>query len=147
MPSTSMILVIVMHLVGSRTRSLALCPASDRRATFDFVFSVPARWPGFTWHGPRDISLEIVRAERVPLCEVAGLESLSEPADPLLRSSVRERVGHHVALRLTLQSVVADRGGRSQAVFNVALFQDLAFLMQVVRPDPGQKIGLKLESN
>src|SRR5262249_54985323 len=39
--------------------------------------------------------------------DVAGVEALVEPALPLLRGAVRERVGHHAAARHLLQPVVA----------------------------------------
>ena len=48
------------------------------------------------------------------------LEAGHEPALALLRGAVGEAVGHHVALRLPLQRVVADRGGGAQRGFDVA---------------------------
>src|SRR5690606_23432207 len=85
--------------------------------------------------------------ERVAGVEVAALEAAPEPGDALLRAAVRERLGRHRALGLALDAVVADRGRRAEALLHVALLEQLARAVRVVRPHAGQAVRLQLEAH
>src|SRR5688572_12573203 len=85
--------------------------------------------------------------ERVAGLERAGLEAALEPSHPLLGGSMREALRHHVTLRLLLQAVVADGGGRAQRLVDVARLQDLPHALGVVRPESGIAIRLQLLLN
>ena len=58
---------------------------------------------------------------------------------------MRELFRHDVALGLLLQAVVADglRGG--DRFFHVALFEDVPFLIGIMRPNAGEEIGLEFQ--
>src|SRR4051794_39340059 len=75
-----------------------------------------------------DRRLQLLRAERVADIEVAAGQALAEPAHALRRGAMGEAVGHHVALALFLQLVVADRGRRGQRLLGVAGLEDLALV-------------------
>src|SRR5258705_9805284 len=89
--------------------------------------------------------------ERVAGSDRAGPEPGHEPALALLRAAVREAVGHHVALRLALQRVIADRRRRAHGGLDVAGLEEwrLALALQVVvlepRPHAGETVGLQLD--
>src|SRR5204862_3198853 len=52
--------------------------------------------------------------KRVARVQAPALETPLQPHHPLLRRAVRERLGHHTALGLPLEPVVADRCGGPQ---------------------------------
>ena len=56
-------------------------------------------------------------------------------------------VRHDIALRLFLQTVVADGGGGGERFLQITLFKDLAGLVGMVRPHPGQTIRLQLQTH
>ena len=76
------------------------------------------------------------------LIQIARLEAFLEPVHPLLRSTVRERIGYHIALRLLLQLIVADGVGRRGGCLNVAGFYNIFQLIRVIGPYTCQEIGL-----
>src|SRR5689334_18761553 len=76
--------------------------------------------------------------------DVAALEAGREPVDTLLRGPVGERVGYDCALGLALQAIVADRRRRPERLLDVALLEPLVTRLRVVRPDPGEAVGLEL---
>jgi N-glycosylase/DNA lyase len=103
--------------------------------------------------GPRLLAVPDARLGRglnLPACIAGGwlaaLIADREPVLPLGRGAVRPRVGVNPALRLLLDAVVADRGGRVQTVGDVRPAQggQIAGLGGVVRPDAGEAIGLEL---
>src|SRR5689334_23766606 len=57
---------------------------------------------------------ELVRPEGVANAEIITLEALLEPADALLGTAMRERVGHDVTLPALLQSVITNCGSSIQ---------------------------------
>ena len=60
------------------------------------------------------VLLQARRAERVAGIEVAGLETLLEPACPLRRGAVVEAFRHDIALCAALDGVIADLRRRVQ---------------------------------
>jgi uroporphyrinogen III methyltransferase / synthase len=98
-----------------------------------------ARRPGRG--GPaRRANLDVVRRERVAVGRLARRPAGAEPARPLRRGPVRERVGVHRAARAPLQPVVADRlGGRDRLlhVAGVELVED--------RPRPHARVAVRLQ--
>ncbi len=58
-----------------------------------------------------------------------------------------EAFRYHAALGGALKPVVADRGGGVQPFLDVALFQDVARVLRLVRPDAGQAVGLQLDAH
>src|SRR5262245_54050766 len=58
--------------------------------------------------------LHAVGGEGVALADFAGVEAALEPADALRGGAVGEAFWNDAPLRLPLQAVVADRGGRAQ---------------------------------
>src|SRR6185436_7789053 len=52
--------------------------------------------------------------KRIALIDIACFESFFEPIHSLFRCSVCEGIGYYIALRLFLQSVVADGTGSAQ---------------------------------
>ncbi len=97
------------------------------------------RHPGYG-HGSELRGVEGIADLRPPAGET-GLE----PARALRRGAVGERIGHHIALRLLLQSVVAHGLGRVDGLFHIARLQHLALVLRVIGPDPGVAIGLQLQ--
>src|SRR5574337_1699391 len=75
----------------------------------------------------------------------SGRQALAEPADALRAGAVGEGFGHHHALTLALQRVVADARGGVQALLHVARLEPVARLVRMVRPHTGQAVGLQLE--
>jgi hypothetical protein len=55
-----------------------------------------------------------------------------------------ERVGHDIALRLSLETIIADGGGRLHGGFDVARLEETPPFLGVVRPYPGETIRLEL---
>src|SRR5471032_2484340 len=64
--------------------------------------------------------LERTGSERVAVLWLARVHAPPEPAHALFGGAVGERLGHHAALGLLLQAVVADGHGGSQCFFEVA---------------------------
>ena len=56
-----------------------------------------------------------------------------------------ERVRHHIALRLLLQPIVADRRGGAHRGLDVAGLDQLPLLVGARRPDAGEAVGLQLD--
>ena len=57
-----------------------------------------------------------------------------------------ETVGHHAALGLALDAVVADGAGGVKSLLDVALLQYFSGLIGVVRPHSGETVGLQLKT-
>src|SRR6185436_12748581 len=74
---------------------------------------------------------------------ISGIEAAPEGAHPLLGSSVGEGVGHHPALHLLLQPIVADGVRRGERLLEVAR-AELPHRARVVSPHAGIAIGLQL---
>src|SRR5580700_1080859 len=68
----------------------------------------------------RGQTLQRGRRQRIAAIHLAAIEAVGEPALALFRGAVGEGVGHHIALRLLLQPVVADRGRGLQGLVDVA---------------------------
>jgi len=58
---------------------------------------------------------------------------------------MRETVRHDITLRLFLDAVIPDRGGGIQAFFNIAGFQNVSFLVGLMRPHAREAIRLQFE--
>src|SRR5207249_2577631 len=116
-------------------------PTSSRSAA---RFS--GRWPKRP-RPARPRRSELGRAERVALPQLAGLEAPAEPVHALPGRAVREGLRRHAALGLTLQPVVPDRRGGVERLLQIALLEDVARLLGVVRPDAGQAVGLQLDAD
>src|SRR5262249_2175018 len=101
--------------------------------------------------GMRRPCLQLRRGERVAGADRARLEAGHEPALALRRAAVGEAVRHHVALRPSLQGIVADRRRGLHGGLDVARLDErrLALALQVVvlelRPHAGETIGLHLD--
>src|SRR6516164_3763313 len=89
--------------------------------------------------------LKLCRVKCVALVDVPRLEPRHEPAGALLRGAVGEGVGHHVALGLPLQPVVADGRGSLHRCLHVARFDEVPRFLRVMRPHAGKAIGLQLD--
>ena len=74
----------------------------------------------------------------------AVLISPAERAYTLFRASVGPRLWLHVALRLSLERVVADRGGRSERFIDVSDLDQTA-LLGFLAPRPGETVCLQLD--
>ena len=92
---------------------------------------------GLVWH----------TEQLIGLLEIAVLEALAEPVNPLLGRAVRELFRHDIALGLLLQPVIADGLGGGDRLLDVAGFQNVPFLIGVMGPDAGQKIGLEFQAD
>jgi len=57
---------------------------------------------------------------------------------------VRERIGHDVSGRLSLNLIVADGAGRAQCFFNVTRFEH-ALVLHLARKHAGEEISLQLQ--
>src|SRR5262245_38373438 len=79
--------------------------------------------------------------------KIARLQAPLKPADALLAAAVRERVGDDVALRLALETVVANRSGGFQRFLDVTHFKNLTGAVGMIGPYAGQIIGLQLQSH
>src|SRR5262249_19653231 len=101
--------------------------------------------------GPTTSCLQLRRGERIARADRAGLEAGHEPALALRRAAVGEAVRHHVALRSSLQGVVADRRRSLHGSLDVARLYErrLALTLQIVvlelRPHAGETVGLQLD--
>src|SRR5262245_51253145 len=80
---------------------------------------------------------KVLGRESVAGADRAGLQPGHEPALTLLRRTVREGIRHHVALRLLLQPVVADRRGGAHCGLDVARLDQLPLLVGARCPDTG----------
>jgi len=81
------------------------------------------------------------------LFEVAARYTTAEPHNSLLGAAVGKALGNHVALRALLHSIVANLRRRVEPFLDIALFQDVVFLVGVVCPNPRQEIGLQFQPN
>src|ERR1700730_15137382 len=95
--------------------------------------------------------LQSRRLERIARRDGALAQAGREPALALLGAAVGERVRDHVAARLALQRVVADRRRGAHRRLDVALLDEgrpaaiLLALVLVERPDAGKAVGLQLD--
>src|SRR6267142_4111476 len=87
------------------------------------------------------------RRKRIALTRIARLDAALEPAHALGGAAVGERLRHDAALCLTLEAVVADRGGGVQALLDVAGLENLASALSVAGPHSRQAIGLELHAH
>src|SRR5829696_5739836 len=94
--------------------------------------------------GPDRERLEVVDRERVAVGGLAALAAAIEPLVPLGGRAVRERVGVHLAPRLLLEPVVADRLGRAKRLVDVAGLE-VARLEDGLRPYARVAVGLQLQ--
>src|SRR4051812_43116518 len=96
---------------------------------------------------PRPLAppLQLLGVERVAACKLARFQAGDEPARALRRGSVREGVGHDVALASPLQTVIADRGRGLHGRLDVAGLDQPPLFLGVVRPYAGEAIGLQLD--
>ena len=85
------------------------------------------------------------RRKGVAAFDAAVLQAVVKPAHPLRAAAVGKAVGHHTALALLLQRVVANFGGGVHGGFDVAVFQNLPRRLGVVRPNAGKAIGLQFQ--
>src|SRR6185436_5454054 len=94
-------------------------------------------------------TLERRRRERVAIAGRTRLVAVREPVLTLGRRSVRETLGVHASLRLSLNPVVTDGGRGIESVVDVGVRElvDEAGVDRVFRPDPRITIGLQLESH
>src|ERR1700752_640800 len=76
--------------------------------------------------------------ERITRGNVSRVDPAAEPAHPLLRAAVRERFRNDGALGLRLEAIVADRARGIEAFLDVALLQQVALPLRMVRPDAGE---------
>src|SRR5262249_4172993 len=58
-----------------------------------------------------------------------------------------ESVGHDIALRFSLQAVVADGGRGLQRLIDVARIEEVVLSLRAVRPDAGEAIGLQFDAH
>src|SRR6185295_5808110 len=123
----------------SETVSTAIFSGMNWRASSRPGIEVSCRPAGMT-------VLWLARRERVARPDGALLQAGLEPALALLRRTVREAVGHDVAPRLLLQTVIADRRGGLQRGLDVTcLDQILPVLPGVIGPYAGETVGLELD--
>src|SRR6185437_5402376 len=92
-------------------------------------------------------SLQLCRTERIARRHLSLLQPGLEPPLPLRGRAVRERIRHDIALRLLLQTVIADRGRRLQRRLHVARLDRFPALVGMKGPDAGIAIGLQFDAN
>src|SRR5207247_1086042 len=88
--------------------------------------------------------LQLRGAERIALGDLAGGEAALEPPHALCGGAVRERLRRHATLRPALQPIVADGRGGAQTFLEIARLENVTGAIGVVRPDPGEAVGLQL---
>src|SRR5205823_10948511 len=74
------------------------------------------------------------------------IEAGLEPATPLLRGPMRERLGNHVALGTLLNLIISDRCGGAQPFLRVARIEKVALLREE-SPHARIAVGLELEAH
>src|SRR5262245_14212677 len=90
-----------------------------------------------------DIGLvTLSRVGRVAAIDVPRLEPRHEPAGALLRGAMGESIGHDIALRLSLQPVVADGRCGLHRRLHVARFDEVPGVLRMMRPHAAKAIGL-----
>src|SRR5215207_6319063 len=94
--------------------------------------------------GPGRERLHVVDRERVAVGRLAALAAAVEPLVPLGGRAVREGVGVHLASRLLLEPIVADRLGRPDRLVDVAGVE-VAGLEHRLRPYARVAVGLQLQ--
>src|SRR5213075_3424324 len=80
----------------------------------------------------------------VAVLGASGVESALEPVGPLLRRTVRERLGIDRAAGHPLNAIVANRCGSVETFIDIAALEDVA-LRGGVAPDAGVTVSLQLE--
>src|SRR5688572_24864414 len=131
-----------MLIETSRPSACLDAPARTRAATPSSMRSrtaLPSR--------RRLSSMRVIPAflvESVARGGVARTQARREPALPIGRGAVRERVGRHRTPGAALQSVVANGSRRGQAFFDVAGLEHAHGLIRVIGPDAGEAVGLQL---
>src|SRR5262249_472140 len=78
-------------------------------------------------------------------CNLPRSEPRSEPARPLFRRTMGERVGYDVALHPSLEAIVTDGGRRLHGGFDVARLEETPLLLGVIGPHPCEAICLKFD--
>src|ERR1051325_81413 len=99
------------------------------------------------YHEGATRGLQLRRARRVALIDVARHEAALEPSHALRGRAVRERIRRHAALRALLQPVVADGGRGADPLLEIARLEDVPRAIGVVRPDAGEAVGLELAAD
>src|SRR6185436_1987308 len=134
-----------MRIETSRPSECLAAPACTRAATPSSMRSrtaLPSR--------RRLSSMRVIPVflfESIARARVAAAQARREPALPVGRGPVRERIGRHGAPRAALQPVVADglRGG--EPFLDVAGLEHAHRLIRVISPDACEAVGLKLHRN
>jgi hypothetical protein len=85
------------------------------------------------------------RREGVAFPHVTARKAGLEPAQPLRRHAVRERIRHDIPLRALLDLVVADGGGGGETFLDVS-WTELVALLREISPHARVAICLQLES-
>src|SRR5262249_43827156 len=132
-----------VEIAGLRSL-LRLSSAGERSLhTGEVVGSIPTAptIAAAPWH------LQPLGRQRIALRNLSRIEPLEEPALALFGTTVRERVGHDIALRFFLQAGVADRRRPLQGLVEVARIGKLVLLLRTGGPHAGETIGLQLDSD
>src|SRR6185503_1259815 len=135
-----------MLIETSRPSECLAAPACTRAATPSRIRSrtaLPSK--------RRLSSMRVIPAvflfESIARARVAAAQARGEPALPVGRGAVRERIGRHGPPRTALQPVVADgRRGREPFV-EVTGLEHARGLIRVIGPDAREAVGLKLHRN
>src|SRR5262245_8420560 len=88
--------------------------------------------------------IPVVLVESIARARVAAAQTRREPALPVGRGAVRERIGRHGAPRIALQPVVADGLRGREPFLDVAGLEHAHGLIRVIGPDAREAIGLEL---
>src|SRR5215472_15995433 len=91
--------------------------------------------------------LKLWRTKSVAGGNRAACEACREPVLALLGAAVGEGVRYHIALHLFLQTIIADRRGRLERLFDVAGIEELVFLLSAIGPHAGEANGLQLDAH
>lgn len=89
----------------------------------------------------------MIGAKCIAGADIALFEAAFKPGDALRGTAVRKAVRHHVTLRLFLDAVIPDGAGGIQSFFNIAGFQNISFLVGLMRPHAREAIRLQLQLN
>ncbi len=81
--------------------------------------------------------------ESVAIFHAAGLQAAFQPVSPLLAGAVSESLLVDTPPCPFLQPVITNGGRSTQAFFHITRFHPVVFLVGVMRPHPGQAIGLQ----
>src|SRR5262252_7960089 len=116
-----------------------------RPATTIVPFTIPAGILGcIRFRSSSDVSA-LCRAERIAVLDLPRRQPGGKPARALLRGAVGEGVGHDIALRLSLQAIIADGRRGLHRRLHVAGFDELPRFFGMVRPYSGKAISLQFD--